>query len=617
MRDGCEAGERRAATGCPRDGHQDAARRAAPSREAGRLARRARHGPSCALGGTAISSGNRVGEVDRNEAADVRDATRTMTGAAMGGTTIRIERVARRRDGVPAAILVIGAFAVVLAATPSDVYDLERYLVPKELMLGATALACLALLAPRWRRIEAGAVDVMLAAFVAWTALSAAAATNPWFALRGFGVTYSALVVYATAAAAARAGRGRAVLAGVAAAATLGGALGVAQAYGADWAWLAESRPPGGTFGNRNFLAHLMAIGTPVFLLLVLRGRGFAAALGYLGVLVAAAAIVLTRSRAAWLGGAAAFGVFAAALALARGSVLAGAGRRRAVAAAVLLAAGGLAAILVPNRLEWRSTTPYAETLTGIANYREGSGRGRLIQYGNTLDMVRFAPVFGVGPGNWFVHYPRVTTAGDPSFAANDPIPTNPWPSSDWVALLAERGAIGVLLALLAGGAIVLTAARRLAGGDADAAASAAALLGVLAAATITGAFDAVLMLPAPAYFVAAVTGTLLPSTRPVAERLLEGRKRRGAVIGTIAIATVLVLTSAGQIVAIRAASAATSRDALDRAVRFYPGDHRLRLILARRGRCTARLPHARAAAELMPWHDAPRRALRACGVRE
>ncbi|MGH7553261.1 MAG: hypothetical protein ACREMQ_09590, partial [Longimicrobiales bacterium] len=228
----------------------------------------------------------------------------------------------------------------------------------------------------------------------------------------------------------------------------------------------------------------------------------------------------------------------------------------------------------------------------------------------------REEPMFGVGPGNWFVHYPRTTTRDDRSFEVGSAIPTNPWPSSDWVALLAERGAAAVLVVLLAGGAIALTAARRLRGTDPDTSANAAALLAMLAAAAITGAFDAVLLLPPPAYFVAASAGLLLPETQPVTMRRLEAGRRRLATITAVAIATVLTLTSVGQVIAIRIASAHTTRAAHERALRFYPGDHRLRLRLMQRGPCSVRVRHARAAVELMPYHQAPRRALAACGFR-
>src|SRR5690606_10450495 len=80
----------------------------------------------------------------------------------------------------------------------------------------------------------------------------------------------------------------------------------------------------------------------------------------------------------------------------------------------------------------------------------------------NSLNLAAENPALGVGPGNWFVHYPRVTTPGDPSFAAADPIPTNPWPSSDWVAMLVERGAPAALLLLLGGVAAAIVALTRI-----------------------------------------------------------------------------------------------------------------------------------------------------------
>ena len=56
---------------------------------------------------------------------------------------------------------------------------------------------------------------------------------------------------------------------------------------------------------------------------------------------------------------------------------------------------------LLPNRLEWKSDSPYLDSAAGLVNYKEGSGRGRLVQYGNSLRMTVAHPLFGVGPGNW------------------------------------------------------------------------------------------------------------------------------------------------------------------------------------------------------------------------
>jgi hypothetical protein len=223
------------------------------------------------------------------------------------------------------------------------------------------------------------------------------------------------------------------------------------------------------------------------------------------------------------------------------------------------------------------------------------------------------APVFGVGPGNWFVHYPRVTSRGDPAFDADDPIPTNPWPSSDWMALLVERGAIGALLLLATIGSAAIAGLRRLRG-EPHVALAAIAQLGLMAAVLVTGAFDAVLMLPAPTYFFATALGLLLPASHPVFSRQPSRRVRR--TLGTTALVIIAGLTAvtAGQVAAILITRDGGSRAALQLAARFDPGSHRLRLLLARRGSCANRLPHARAAVRLMPHHDAPERALRACG---
>lgn len=538
---------------------------------------------------------------------------------------------AARRDALPservprlsfvgwilALLLALGALGVVLAGIRSPLFDLDRYQVPKELVLHATALLLLLFLLPSWRRVQLGIVDVLLAAALAWAALSALLANNHWLALRGFGLSFSAFVVYLAARRLARGGRGMLVVAILATAATAGGLLGVAQAYGLDLPVFARSRPPGGTFGNRNFLAHLTAIAVPLLLLVRIRARGVAAGRWTLFALfVMTAAVVLTRSRAAWLAlivglGAMAFMGVVGWRAWREAHAL-----RRLRATVLVMGVAAIAAILVPNTLEWRSSTPYAETLNRLTDYQGGSGRGRLIQWGNSLKIVAHHPVLGVGPGNWFVYYPTVTTPGDPAFDADDPIPTNPWPSSDWVAFLVDRGPIGVLLLLFAGAAAVLVALRRTRGSDPGTALACAALVGTLCAALVAGMFDAVLLLAAPAFFVAAATGALLPASPPVVDRRLSTGDRVAAVLGGIVVAAVVAAASAGQLAGILMTRDSQSRAAVEKALRYDPGDYRLELLLSRRGSCRSRIPHARAAHALMPYHAAPRHELAACGVR-
>ncbi len=513
-----------------------------------------------------------------------------------------------------ALVLTAGGLGVVLAGTPSPVFDLERYTVPKALALHLTALAALALLLPRWRTLRLGMVDLLLAAALAWSAVSALFAVNRWLALHALGLSASALAVYALARSIA--GRPAAALAltGIGLAATVAAATGLAQAYVGEWTLFASERTPGGTFGNRNFLAHFTVIALPLLGLLTVRARRRAGMIaGAVGVGLAVAILVLTRSRAAWLAGLLSLAVMALLAARARPwRWTLPPGGAAAVLAALTLGAG--AALLLPNRLQWASDSPYRDSLGGLVNYREGSGRGRLVQYRNSLSLVAADPLLGVGPGNWFVHYPRVTTPGDPSFAGADPIPTNPWPSSDWVAFVTERGPVGALLLLLAGGAACLTAWRRAGAGDPELQGPAIALGGVLTAALVTGALDAVLHLAAPAYLVAALTGLLLPPTGAVVERPLAGRRRALAVWGAVAAALLVTVASLGQVLSIRL-TADRGRAAAERAVRYDPGSHRLHLRLATLGACGARVPHARAALRLLPYHSWPRQALARCGA--
>jgi len=517
----------------------------------------------------------------------------------------------RRRASGLAGLLGVGALGVVLALVQSDLFDLDRHAAAKELALHLTALLGLVVLLPRWRRVEAGAVELMLAAFLTWSAVTALLATNHWLAFRSWSVTFSGFVIFLMAREAARQGRGRMVAAGLAFAAVIGALTGLAQAYGLDWSLLAGERAPGGTFGNRNFMAHLLAIALPLVALITLEAEHrWTRALGLAGSGLIAAAVVLTRSRAAWLAMGASWAVIGLALLVIRRAADRPVLARRPAGLLAALALGTGLALLLPNRLEWKSDSPYAESLKGIVNYQEGSGHGRLIQYRNTLGLVARDPVFGVGPGNWMVRYPQVTTPGDPSFGGADPIPTNPWPSSDWMAFWAERGMVGVLLLLGAGLAAAVTAWRRL--HQPGQALASVALLGCLTAAMVAGLFDAVLLLAAPTLFVFAAVGALLPPSGTVVAAPLRRRSAALAAAGLVAL--LVVLRSAGELTAIALTSQGRQRAVLERASQFDPGNHRLHLYLAMRGSCAQRLPHARAARRLLPFHDWPRRAEAACG---
>jgi O-antigen ligase len=281
--------------------------------------------------------------------------------------------------------------------------------------------------------------------------------------------------------------------------------------------------------------------------------------------------------------------------------------------------AGSLAlALLLPNQLNWRSDSPYFDSLTGVANYREGSGRGRLIQYGNSLEMAAAHPVLGVGPGNWPVYYPRYMSPADPSFDADDIIPTNPWPSSDWVAMLSERGFLALLLLLLVGGSVALGAWARIRRGTRSTPALGdLAIVGTLMAAWVVGTFDAVILLPVNSFFAWIIVGALASSARPVREIPLTRVGRRRLMVGVGVLAAVFGGRSAAQMISMGLYSSG-KRTAMELAGRVDPGSYRIQMLLGmtwlRDGRCDRARPHAAAARALFPNHPAPRQLLRSCG---
>lgn len=526
--------------------------------------------------------------------------------------------------GLAAVVLQVAAVAVVLAVLPYPVFLLDRYTFPKELVLTVAALGATLLCLASARRLTVFMVDALLAGFLGVSAVSALFATNGWLAFRALGVSLAGAALFWCGRAVARAGLREALLTGLAGAVVLGAMTGLAQAYGlvttTDLASLA--RAPGGTFGNRNFMAHLVTIGLPVLLYATIQARTPGRfTLGAAGIALCAGALVLSRSRAAWLG-AGISGAFLAIEGLWVGRLWSDARlRRRVVRLATVTLAGLVMALLLPNRLNWRSDSPYLESLTGLANYQEGSGRGRLIQYGNTLAMADRHPLLGVGPGNWPVHYPLYMSPGDPSFDEDDIIPTNPWPSSDWIAMAAERGYLALVLLTLVGATIALGAWARVRRGPRRAPALAdLTIVATVLAVAVVGAFDAVLLLPLPTLFAWTIVGALASSARPVREFPLTRRSRRGALLFVALVGLLFLRRSAAQTIALGVFDG-RDRGAMERAAAMDPGSYRIRMLLARAwaraGRCDRAGPHAAAARELFPNHPAPGRLLRACGARK
>jgi uncharacterized membrane protein YhaH (DUF805 family) len=277
------------------------------------------------------------------------------------------------------------------------------------------------------------------------------------------------------------------------------------------------------------------------------------------------------------------------------------------------------AAIFVPNTLNWKSENPYLESATGLVNYKEGSGRGRIIQYTNSLKMTERYPLLGVGPGNWPVVYPKFASRNDPSMSSDEGLTANPWPSSDWAAYLSERGVMATGLLLLAFLALMIRTLRDLrrgGGRDQERVLTAIALVGTLVATAVVGAFDAVLLIAVPTFFVWMLAGALAPP--PEGGVPVTPAVREFAPVLVLALALIAIGRSAFQLAALATFSTSSRTAAMDRAALFDPGNYRIRLRTAQaylsRGDCKHARPHARAAHNLMPSAAEGRHVAAACG---
>lgn len=525
---------------------------------------------------------------------------------------------ASARDRFTLGILQVGAVAVVLAASPYKQFDLDRYFVPKELVLHLCAALAALVWVSKCRRVTITIVDALLAAFLIESVISAAAAINLWAAERALAISISGALLFWVSSALRRIGLVRPLLVALALGVVVGAATSLAQAYGIQTEFFSLNRAPGGTFGNRNFVAHLCAIGTPLVLLVALTARrGFGSIFGGVSMAVLGAALVMSRSRAAWLA-VIVLAVPVGLLALmTRKRWTDGRTLRRLFVMGFTAAVGVAAAVVLPNHLEWKSDNPYLESATGLVNYKEGSGHGRLIQYTNSAHMTLAHPLFGVGPGNWPVAYPKYASRGDPSMSQEDGLTSNPWPSSDWVAYLSERGVIGFALLLLVFLGLLGRAIGELRAGDRDPerVLTAIALIGTIIATAVVGAFDAVLLVAVPTFFVWTLAGALSPP-RTGGLDFQTGIRELGAV-AVLGLGVITVGRSATQFAAIATYSTSSRMGALAQAALLDPGNYRIRIKAAQayiaRGDCRRARPHALAARALFPNAAEPRRLVSEC----
>ncbi|HYN81484.1 MAG TPA: O-antigen ligase family protein [Gemmatimonadaceae bacterium] len=560
---------------------------------------------------------------------------------------------------IAAILLQVGIVAVIIAAAPYKLFELDRYFVPKELVLHVVALFIAIVLVVRRRTISIDLPDALIALFLAWSAASALFATNHWAGQRALGLSVSSALIFWGARRLGTLEMFRPILIAAAFATVLASAASLAQTYGFQTDYFSLNRAPGGTLGNRNFVAHIAAIGLPAVVWSTVTSRhSTGALLGSLGVGVLGAALVLSRSRAAWLAVVACVIVLAGPLFVSRnyweGAQVGGRLSQVLLAGAL----GGIVAIALPNKLNWASDSPYLDSARGMVDYSTGSGRGRVAQYENSFRMARAHPVFGVGPGNWPVRYVRYAPANDRSLG-DDGMTANPWPSSDWVAFVSERGFVAAIALLLVFVTLFFRAfrgwreggdgsvagepsvpgepARPPANGERNVPADAGmvtgngvrrrvvsdrvllklALAGTIVATIVVSAFDAVLLLAAPAFLIWSVVGAATGGRvrpRPVE---LSDKAWRIAAAGTLLIVIASAARSATQMRSMAIVGRGGQTAGWLRGAAWDPASYRINIrvadLLSRRGRCATARPHARRALALFPHSPAAKRLVRRC----
>jgi O-antigen ligase len=383
-----------------------------------------------------------------------------------------------------------GLLALVVAATffvsvPWGDETFDRFHLTKELALALGAGVVV------WRFRSLDPIDLALLGWCGVVVLSAALSENRWLGLRQGTIAVAAACLFIASRGLDAAGRER--LQQVVLKATFVVAvLAVLEAH----QWVQLCRPgyaPGATIGQRNTLAHLLALAAPWAWQRARSARARSELIGWsLVVAVFAAAVMLTRCRAAYLG-------LPVGLAV---TTLAGRWSRGLLVAVALTVLALVTVGLTRPGLAWNSAHPYRDSVERLFDAEHGSGRGRWVEARASMGLIAAHPALGVGPGNWAVDYPLVTPPADPSFFPDRWEPVGRLINSDWVAAAVEQGLFG-LAALGVFAVLLLRALLRLRGP--------AAAFGCLAALSVVGMFDAVLQLAPAAAFCACTLGASLP----------------------------------------------------------------------------------------------------------
>lgn len=470
---------------------------------------------------------------------------------------------ASRSLKIASRLIQAGVVACVLAIIPSGVTGMCLCNAPKELVLELAGLAAAALCVYGCSREQIDSVDLPIAAFLVLSAISGTfAATDRWEALRAVGISIGGAAIFWSSRALGSRGEAERLLNSAAVAVTLVALTVVLDALGFGFG-LSVIRP-GGTLGHRNSAAHFVVLGIPVLILLCLRaGDVRRERLALLALMLAGAALLLTRSRAAWLAAIPGALVPLALLSLTPSRLHPSLEPGRVLRPALAIIAGLVIGACIPIRLHWKTAHPYAESLEHLTEAQRGSGRVRIRQYRDSLALLADHKTLGVGPGNWKILYQpgagivakqpaRDAAAGDRGLVVRTVWYLPNRLNSDWIAFAVERGLPAAAFVMVALAMLALRSGRSWLKHEGDAAEPDASiehvvLMALIGALLVVGSLDAVLQLAAPTYLVFLVMGVIAP-VRPLFSVSPSGLARSLAMAAILSIATVLAAFTLNEI---------------------------------------------------------------------
>lgn len=375
-------------------------------------------------------------------------------------------------------------------------------------------------------------------------------------------------------------------------------------------------RAPGGLFGNRNHMAHVLALSLPWAIHVLAHTRSRQATISALAaVALILSVLILARSRTAWIGTFVVLSVLALGTLMRRSRVSPLTRGSQLLRVSVAMGLSVCIVAVVPTVLSWRSERPYRESLTSLSSISSGSGRVRLVQQSTTLRMIADHPLLGVGPGNWQVQYGNYAASGDSSYVPERVVPTNRLPHGDWLGIAAETG-MPALVALLTFFGLITWRLWRLwpeqdnAAAEQPTGAATLAALAMLATLGVMGISDPVFLTPAPAALAIAMAAAWVPAGGALARLKVHAPTRVFWMSGAVVVLARPTIVTARQAYGDYLRRAAVSMEDLVDAARWNPADFtsrvRISRSLVRKGRCDLALEYAIQAYRLYPTSRAP-----------